>query len=177
MELAFPPIVVQLPSGYSFPVDSSSDQGNSASTTGGSVSSAATPVDTVSISNAALAGSFTAEPGDVYRLGDLFRGSAPSGQTIAAYRVALDNGSDTTARLLLNGADVSDQTTFTPDQFSDLTYEAGALGSQQSITVAAQTGTKLANGTLSQVTDSQAVQITASVGAVRSVNALNARVD
>ena len=134
-------------------------------------------MDTVSISNAVQAGNFSAEPGDVYRLSDIFRGSAPSGQAIAAYRVALDDGGDSSGRLLLNGTDVSDRSTFTPDEFSDLTYQAGALGSQQSITVAAQTGTKLANGILSQVTDSQAVQITASVGATRSVNALNALVD
>lgn len=177
MNVAFPPIWLQLPSGYSFPTDSSSDQGDTASTDGSGGSSAANPVDTVSISNAAQVGSFTAVPGDVYRLSDLFRGSAPSGQTIATYRVALDNRGDATARLLLNGVDVSSQTTFTPDQFSDLTYQAGALGSQQSVTVAAQTGTKLANGTLVRVTDSQAVQITAAVGATRSVNALNALVD
>src|SRR5579859_4918279 len=177
MNVAFPSIWVQLPSGYSFPTDSSSDQGDTASTDGSGGSSSANPADTVSISDAAQAGSFTAEQGDVYRLSDLFRGSAPSGQTIATYRVALDNRGDVTARLLLNGVDVSSQTTFTPDQFSDLTYRSGALGSQQSITVAAQTGTKLANGTLTKVTDSQAVQIIASVGATRSVNALNALVD
>jgi hypothetical protein len=179
MDVAFPPVTLQLPSGYSFSTGGSSGQGNSASTSGSSGSAADNPVDTVSISisSAAQAGSFTAEAGDLYRLSDLFQGSAPSGQDIAAYRVALDNGSDTTARLLLNGIDVSSRSTFTPDEFSDLTYQAGALGSQQGITVAAQTGTKLANGTLSQVTDSQAVQITASVGATRSVNALNALVD
>jgi hypothetical protein len=182
MDVAIPPITVQLPSGYAFPTNSSSNQANAASSIAGSNStgsnttgSAAT--DTVSISNAAQAGSFTAEAGDVYRLADLVTGSAPSGHTIAAYRVALDNGSDTTAHLLLNGVDVSDQTSFTPDQFSDLTYEAGALGSQQSITVAAQTGNRLPNGTLTQVTDSQAVQVTAAVGTARSVNALNALVN
>jgi hypothetical protein len=177
MDVALPPVTLQLPSGYSFSTDGSPGQGSSASTGGGNGSSAANPVDTVSISNAVQAGSFAAEPGDVYRLSDLFQGSAPSGQAIAAYRVALDNGGDTNARLLLNGTDVSDRSTFTPDEFSDLTYHAGATGSWQSITVAAQTGTKLANGTLSQVADSQAVQITASVGATRSVNALHALVD
>lgn len=177
MDVAFPPVTLQLPSGYSFSADGLPDQGSSASTGGGSSSSAANPVDTVSISNAVQAGGFSAEPGDIYRLSDLFRGSAPNGQAIAAYRVALDNGGDTGARLLLNGIDVSDRDTFTPDDFSDLTYRAGASGSRQSITVAAQTGTRLPNGTLSQVTDSQAVQITASVGATRSVNALHALVD
>lgn len=108
-------------------------------------------MDTVSISSAAQAGSFTAEPGDVYRLSDLFRGSAPSGQMIAAYRIALANRGDFTARLILNGADVNNQTTFTPDQFSDLTCQAETIGSQQGMTVAAQTGRKLPNGTLSQV--------------------------
>lgn len=177
MDVAFPPITLQLPSGYSFATDGSPDQGRSASAGGGNGSPAANPVDTVSIANAVQAGGFSAGPGDVYRLSDLFQGSAPSGHTMAAYRVALDNGGDTNARLLLNGTDVSDRDTFTPDEFSDLTYQAGASGSRQSITVAAQTGTRLADGTLSQVTDSPAIQITASVGAIRSVNALHALVD
>ncbi len=177
MDVAFPPVTLQLPSGYSFSTGGSSGQGNSTSTGAGSSSQASNPVDTVSISNAVQGGSFTAEPGDAYRLSDLFQGSAPSGLAIAAYRVALDTGGDVAARLLLDGTDVSDRTTFTPDEFSDLTFQAGGPGSRQSITVAAQTGTKLANGTLIKVTDSQAVQITASVGATRSVNALNALVD
>jgi hypothetical protein len=187
MDVAVPPITLQLPSGYAFPTNTPSAQADSATSSDGSSSTGASttgsstagssPTDTVSITNAAQAGSFTAETGDVYRLADLFAGSAPSGQTIAAYRVALDNGGDTTAHLLLNGVDVSDQTSFTPDQFSDLTYQAGALGSQQSIAVAAQTGTRLANGTLTQVTDSQVVQITAAVDTMRSVNALNALVN
>ena len=170
------PLTLQLPSGYSFQTDTSPDQnGNTAS--GASTSASPTLTDTVDISNAALAGNFAAEPADVYRLDDLFQGNAASGGSIAGYQVALDDGGDTTAHLLLNGVDVGSKSSFTPDQFANLTYEAGAEGSEQSITVAAQTGTTLANGTLTQVTDSQAMQVTADVGATRSVNALNALVD
>ncbi len=170
------PITLQLPSGYSFQAATSSGQDGSAAS-GASTTASPTVTDTVDISNAALAGDFTAETADVYRLDDLFQGSAASGQTIAGYQVALDDGGDSTAHLLLNGVDVGTQTSFTPDQFANLSYEAGAEGSEQSITVAAQTGTTLANGTLTQVTDSQAMQITADVGSTRSVNALNALVD
>ncbi len=131
------PVTLQLPSGYSFQTGTSSGQdasiASTASASGASTTAAPTVTDTVDISNAALAGSFTAETADVYRLDDLFQGSAASGQAIAGYRVALDNGGDTTAHLLLNGIDVGSQTSFTPDQFSDLTYEAGADGSEQVI--------------------------------------------
>ena len=47
-------------------------------------------------------------------------------------------------------------------------------GSQQSLVVVAQTGTRLANGTMIHETDSQAVQITANITGSRSINAMNA---
>jgi hypothetical protein len=116
-------------------------------------------------------GNFTAIAGDIYRLGDLFKGTASTGQTVAGYRVALGGGS---GQLLLNNVDVSGRTSFTADEFAHLTYTAGADQTQQSLVVVAQTGKRLANGSLSQVVDSQAVQIIASVTGTRSVNAMNA---
>ena len=47
-------------------------------------------------------------------------------------------------------------------------------GSQQSLVVVAQTGTRLSDGTVIRETDSQAVQITADVTGSRSINAMNA---
>ena len=51
---------------------------------------------------------------------------------------------------------------FTAAQFAQLTYTAGSSGSQ-SMVIAAQTGDLQPNGTITQVVDSPAVQITASV--------------
>jgi hypothetical protein len=118
-------------------------------------------------------GNFTAVADDTYRLGSLFKGSAPAGQSIAGYRVAMGGG----GQLLLDGLDVSDRTSFTATEFGRLSYNVGAGnpdGSQQSLVVVAQTGKRLADGTLSKVTDSLAVQITATVGSTRSINAMNA---
>ena len=167
------PTTLQLPSGYGFP---STDPAAAASTTAGaSATSTSTspPADIVSISNTWDAGTFTADTGDVYRLADLLQGTAPTGQTVAGYRVALGSGSGS---LWLNGAKVGDNTTFTADEFSQLTYMAGDDQSQQSIVAVAQLGTPLSNGTLSQVIDSPAIQITANVTGTRSINALNALV-
>ena len=116
-------------------------------------------------------GNFTAAAGDVLSLSALFKASAPTGKTVAAYRVGLGDG---TGQLLLNGAGVTDRTTFTADEFAHLTYSAGADGSQQSLTVIAQTGTRRLDGTLRQEVDSAALQITADVTGERSINALNA---
>ena len=48
-------------------------------------------------------GNFTAVSGDTFRMGDLFQASAPSGQTIAGYRVVLQGDS---GQLLLNNVAV-----------------------------------------------------------------------
>jgi hypothetical protein len=116
-------------------------------------------------------GNFTATEGDIFRVGDLFQASAPTGKTIAGYRLALGAGS---GQLTLSGADVSSRTSFTADEFAHLSYTAGANGMQQSLIVAAQTGIRQKNGTLTQVVDSPAVQITADVTGTRSMNAMNA---
>jgi hypothetical protein len=186
------PFTVQLPSGYSL---SAAGSGTQATTATGSSSSDATskggsstakasdPIDVVSISNAATAGMFTAVTGDIYRMSELFKASAPTGQTIAGYRVAL-GASGGGAQLQLNGDPVIDgRTSFTAEEFAHLTYTTGDTGSQQSLMVVAQTGTRLpvptdspagTLGALIHETDSQALQITANVTGSRSINAMNA---
>ena len=121
-------------------------------------------------------GNFTAATGDVYRMSDLFKGRAPSGQAIAGYRVALGDVApgDTGGTLWLGDKDVSDRTSFTADEFAQLTYTAGTDGSQQNLVVVAQTGIRQADDTLIREADSQAVQITADVTGTRSINAMNA---
>jgi acetolactate synthase regulatory subunit len=165
MNLGVTPFTIQLPAGFNFPASSSGTPGATAS------GASTVPVDTVSVSSTRDTGTFTAVAGDTFRLGDLFAGSAPTGQSIAGYRVATGSGG---GQLLLNNVDVSGRTSFTADEFAHLTYTAGDDGTQQSLVVVAQTGTRLANGTLSRVTDSQAVQITAAVTGSRSINALTA---
>ena len=50
-------------------------------------------------------GNFTAVAGDIYRMSDLFKASAPTGQTIAGFRVALGGVRRSGGgQLLLNGA-------------------------------------------------------------------------
>jgi hypothetical protein len=115
-------------------------------------------------------GNFTAVGGDNYQMSQLFKGSASAGQAIVGYRVALDDGGD--GQLLLNGK-LTDLTEFSDDDFRQLTYVAGSSGSQN-LTVVAQTGTLLSDGSLTQEIDSPAVQITANVTGTRSINAMNA---
>ena len=190
MSMAVQPFFLQLPSGYSLSATSPATTGTAgssanatataSSTTGSAASSttqaapAANPVDVVSISNALDAGGFDANAGDVYRVSDLFQGQTGApGTSVAGYRLALGAGGGT---LTLNGNDVTSQTSFTAAQFAQLTYTVGTSGSQ-SLVVAAQTGILQSNGTLTQIADSAAVQVTANVVAgARSINALSALV-
>ena len=126
-------------------------------------------------------GNFTAKAGDIYRMSDLFQASAPTGQTIAGFRVALGDVAvgDGGGKLQLNGADIDPaRTSFSADEFAQLTYVAGTHG-PQNLVVIAQTGTRLTNtdgslGALTHEIDSAAVQITANVTGSRSINAMNA---
>ena len=125
MSLDIVPFTVQLPSGYSL---SAAGSGTQATTATGSSSSDATskggsstakasdPIDVVSISNAATAGMFTAVTGDIYRMSELFKASAPTGQTIAGYRVALGAVPDGVlgGKLRLNGDPVTDAAPASP---------------------------------------------------------------
>ncbi len=121
-------------------------------------------------------GNLTAAAGDLFSLGDLYIATAPTGSSIAGYKVALrsDPGLPNNGQLLLGDKDVTGQLSFTADEFSRLHFKAGPNGSQQDLVVVAQLGTRLANGTLSNVVDSPAVQITASVTGTRSINAAGA---
>ena len=82
-------------------------------------------------------------------------------------------------KLKLNGKDiVPARTSFSAEEFAQLTYVAGTAG-PQSLVVIAQTGTRLTNadgslGALTHEIDSPAVQITADVTGSRSINAMNA---
>jgi hypothetical protein len=193
MSMAVQPFFLQLPSGYSLSATSPATTGTAvssanatataSSTTGSAASSAssttqaapaANPVDVVSISNASDAGGFDVNAGDVYQVSDLFQGqTGVPGTSVAGYRLALGAGGGT---LTLNGNDVTSQTSFTAAQFAQLTYTAGTSGSQ-SLVVAAQTGILQSNGTLTQIADSSAVQVTANVvTGTRSINALSALV-
>ncbi len=186
MSLSVLPFSLQLPVGYSFTTNNSGTQDTPASTTTPpSADAAATapannsaPVDVISISNALVAGDFTTDGGDSYRMSALFKAIASTGQTIAGYRVALGDGGGTGGTLMLGGKP-TDRTDFTADEFAQLTYVAGTGGSQ-SLTVIAQTGKRQPNlpdgtlGALSGEIDSPAVQITANVTGTRSINAMNA---
>ncbi len=125
-------------------------------------------------------GNFTAIAGDTYRMSDLFKASAPTGQTLAGFRVALSDAGAHGGTLQLDGQDVlAGTTSFSAEQFARLTYTTGA-GGAQNIVVVAQTGTRLPSlpdgtlGALSREIDSPAVQITANVTGSRSINAMNA---
>ncbi len=172
------PFYGQLPYGYqpSGSAPSSSASGSSSSSSSKTASSSSgTPTDTVDI-RSFRSGTFTAADGDLFSLGDLYTATAPTGGTVAGYKVALrgDPAPLNGGQLLLGDKDVTGQLSFTADEFSRLHFKAGPAGSQQDLVVVAQLGTRLANGTLSNVTDSPAVQITTSVTGTRSLNALGA---
>ncbi|MBV8167880.1 MAG: hypothetical protein JO021_13885 [Alphaproteobacteria bacterium] len=103
-------------------------------------------------------GNFTSEVGDTYRLSDLYRIDPAKSAPVSAVNVAL-RGPGT---LTLDGVDVTNQLTFTPDQFNRLQFSAGsALGDETDIVVAVST----AKGS------SPAIQITGSITGKRSINA------
>lgn len=168
----------QLPYGYqsSGAASSSSADGSStASSSKTASSSSGNPTDIVDI-RSNRSGTFTAAESDLFSLGDLYTATAPTGSSVAGYKVTLrsDPASPNGGQLLLGDKDVTGQLSFTADEFSRLHFEAGPSGGQQDLVVVAQLGTRLANGTLSNVTDSPAVQITANVTGTRSLNGLGA---
>jgi hypothetical protein len=180
------PFSLQLPSGYSLSPGSSGTQATGASSSATAATAAgvksAAPVDVISIGTSSfVAGDFTAQAGDIYRLSDLFKTTAPAGQTTAGFRVALGDVAtgDGGGKLMLDGkAIVPSRTSFSAEEFAQLTYVAGTAG-PQSLVVIAQTGSRLTNadgslGALTHEIDSPAVQITADVTGRRSINAMNA---
>jgi hypothetical protein len=141
--------------------------------TDGNGPTASDPQDVVDIQSN-LGGVFTAQAGDTFSVSSLFTAAPPSGGSIAGYKVALGDDSGNNGQLLLDGKNVTGQTTFTADEFAQLQYVAGANGSSQSLEVVAQSGTLNKDGSISNEIDSPAVQITASVTGTRSINAANA---
>ena len=121
-------------------------------------------------------GNLSAAIGDLFSLSDLYTATAPKGSSIAGYKVALrsDRGAANNGQLLLGDKDVTGQLSFTADEFSRLHFKAGPSGSKQDLVVVAQLGTRLADGTMSNVINSPAVQITASVTGTRSLNGIGA---
>jgi hypothetical protein len=121
-------------------------------------------------------GNLTAATGDMFAVRDLFTATAPAGSSIAGYKVALrgDQTPPNSGRLMLDDVDVTDRTDFTADEFNQLHFVAGPVGTRQDLVVVARTGTRGKDGTLSGITDSPAVQITASVSGTRSINAIGA---
>ena len=172
------PFYGQLPYGYqpSGQVSSSSTgSATSSSSSKPASASSGSPTDIVDI-RSSRSGTFTAAADDLFSLSDLYSATATAGSGIAGYKVALrsDHDPPNGGQLLLGDKDVSGQLSFTADEFSRLHFKAGPSGGQQDLVVVAQLGTRLADGTLSNVIDSPAMQITASVTGTRSVNAVGA---
>src|SRR5690242_8356250 len=124
MNLNVVPFSVRLPTGYSFPTGGAGAQAPQASSA--SVSSQMTAggpapgaTDVIAFSNSWKSGAITAQAGDTYRMGDLFKGSTTSGQPVAGYRVALGGAG---GQLLLDGVDVAGRSSFTADEFAHLTF-------------------------------------------------------
>jgi hypothetical protein len=128
-------------------------------------------VDVVNVHSGRDTGTFTAVAGGTYQLGDLFNGGAPIAPSDAGYRVSLGSGD---GQMLLDNVDVSRRSGFTAVEFARLTYAAGGDGTRQSIIVEPQNGKPLPDGSLGQVSDGQAVQITASATGTHSSNVIHA---
>ncbi len=165
------PSYVQYPFGYSSGV--TADSSSASATTASTSTASSDPVDIVDI-RSRLTGTFTAAASDKFSVSDLFTGTAAKGGSIAGYKVALRADQTGGGQLELDGTDVTSQHSFTADQFSRLHFIAGPSGSSQDLVVVAQSGKRLADGTLANEVDSPAVQITASVTGTRSINAASA---
>jgi hypothetical protein len=180
MDLGVLPITVLPPVGHDLLASGSVMQGVSASSVAafaspsadaGASGGSSAPVDVVNVHSGRDTGTFTAIAGRTYQLGDLFKGGAPIAPSDAGYRVSLSSGD---GQMLLDNVDVSGRSGFTAVEFARLTYAAGADGTRQSIIVEPQNGKPLPDGSLGQVSDGQAVQITASVSGTHSSNVMHA---
>lgn len=118
-------------------------------------------------------GNFTAAAGDAFSLRELFDAGAGAFDSVARYRVALrdDPATPGGGRLFLNGVDVTSQRDFTPTQFNELQFVAGADGAATDLLVVARQGKSDGAGGLTGIIDSKPVQITATTTGTRSVNA------
>ena len=140
-------------------------------TKAGSNGSAPTPAAIIDVRTPLPGAAITAEAGDHFALWDLFSAGREAWDATTQYRVALRADPETPAggRLLLDGSDVSDRMGFTRDEFLRLRFEAGAQGSRTDLLVVAR---RVGSG--GAVTDSPAVQVTATTTGSRSLNAAEA---
>jgi hypothetical protein len=119
-------------------------------------------------------GEVTLKAGDSLSLRDLF----PVGGTVEAalYRVALRDEPDgpSGGRLLLDGADVTGRTDFSPVEFLSLQYVAGPEGGAQEILVVARAGSADGAGGLTAIADSPPALLRAAVTGTRSLNTAEA---
>ena len=137
----------------------------------GSNGSAPSPAAIIDVRTPLPGAAITAEAGDHFALWDLFSAGREAWGVTMQYRVALraDPGTPSGGRLLLDGSDVSDRMDFTRDEFLRLRFEAGAQGSRTDLLVVAR---RVGSG--GAVTDSPAVQVTATTTGSRSLNAAEA---
>ncbi len=108
-------------------------------------------------------GNISSQAADTFDVAQLFHVSAPSSVTIASYSVAVRGGGS----LSIGGVSVGATTSFTPTQFAQLQYTAGAGGSDDLI-VAALTTTGVS---------SNALQITNTINGTRSINGADALIN
>ena len=119
---------------------------------------AANPIDSIHLSQIQAAGSFTAEAADSYRVADLFKITQAKDAPLTSVNVAI-RGPGT---LTIDGVDVTNQLTFTEDEFKHLVMTVGAnVGDETDIVLAAST----------TAGSSPAVEIDAQVTGTRSINA------
>jgi len=123
------PFYGQLPYGYQplGQVSSGSAGGANSSSSGTSAStSSGNPTDVVDI-RSNRSGTFTAADSDLFSLSGLYTATAPTGSSIAGYKVALrsDQAPPNAGQLLLGDQDVTGQLSFTADEFSRLHFKAG----------------------------------------------------
>jgi hypothetical protein len=108
------------------------------------------------------AASATAEAGDAISIRELVRMEG-SDAAVALYRVALRGG----GLLMLRGEDVTARTDFTPQEFIELQFVAGAADSRQDLVVVARISRPDGSG----IVDSTPAQVAVEVTGRRSLNA------
>ncbi len=121
-------------------------------------------------------GNFTSDASSVFSVSNLFSASSSSTNPVNGYEVTVESPQGSApagGQLLLNGVDVTSQTTFTAAQFNQLQFVAGTSGSS-AITVLAQSSIIDSSGNALGTVDSQALQITNTVSGATSANAATA---
>ncbi len=118
-------------------------------------------------------GNFTSNGSSTFSLSNLFSASSKSSNPVTGYEVTVDSpqgAAPAGGQLLLNGVDVTNQTSFTAAQFGQLQFVSGTSGSS-AITVLAESSIIDSSGNTLGTVDSQAVQITNTISGATSANA------